>query len=255
MSAPLKQPRLPRIERGTLEGASSASSIVRTGSSDENAHLWVVSYADLLMVLLCFFVLFFSTDKTRRDSVIHRILVTTESTSKIFSGASSEKGIKLGDNSAQTQTQPKTLAKTETPSAQSVTHSIAEGLRDLNLKTTHDGESLMIEFPDNSYAEGKAVLSTAQKKLLFNIIARLEPYSKEIDLVFIGHTDAVPVGRAQTKRVMDNIDLSSERAKYAMLGASQMGFPMDHLKIEADASTSRQSRTLSISIIDRGAKP
>ena len=40
---------------------------------DDSTHLWAVSYADFLMVLLCFFILFFSVDGPKGECyAVHR---------------------------------------------------------------------------------------------------------------------------------------------------------------------------------------
>jgi len=252
MSAPLKKPRHARNDRSyAMQAVSSASSITKKGESDDGSHLWVISYADLLMVLLCFFVLFFSTDKTKRDSVIHRILATTESGSETIAAQPIVQTPVQTQIPVQVQVQPP--QKVTSPPLPSVSHSIIESLSDLDIETKHDGESLMIEFPDNAYLKGRAALTPQYKMLLFKILTRLSPYSNEINLVFVGHTDSDPIHR-KTQRISDNIDLSSERAKYALFRAQRMGFPVDHLRVEADASARRQSRTLSISILERGGK-
>ena len=60
----LKDPRLPRVERARA-----------IHLEDETSHLWAVSYADFLMVLLSFFIIFFSLDKKTKDSVIDEIML------------------------------------------------------------------------------------------------------------------------------------------------------------------------------------
>ena len=85
------KPRLHRVEK---PATPSLAKTLLSSSGEEGNQIWMVSYADLLMILLCFFVLFFSISPETRESVIHKILLTeaTKDTPfvKVASAASGE---------------------------------------------------------------------------------------------------------------------------------------------------------------------
>jgi chemotaxis protein MotB len=232
MSELLKKPRLPRINR--TQKLSLVGSIMSMHGGDSNDHLWVVSYADLLMVLLCFFVLFFSVGKEGRNTLIHRILMNDLKGVSKTVASGSEGGMSTQANSGG-----------HTPYSSRDIESVLKGL---NLTTLKEGESLVLFFPDDVYPKGKTELPDSEIVVLNDLLTRLKPYQHDMDLVFVGHTDPSPVAHAKTSKIEDNFDLSSARAKRALRIAEKMNFPTNHLRIEADGSFKRSSRTLSITV-------
>ena len=66
-----EKPRLQRVEKPTIPSLAHTL-MSATGESSELG--WIISYADLLMILLCFFVLFYSSSPETEGSVIQKIL-------------------------------------------------------------------------------------------------------------------------------------------------------------------------------------
>jgi len=235
-----KPSRLPRVNRTPQ---SSLGNSVLSLQSDSNDHLWVVSYADLLMVLLCFFVLFFSQGKDTRDSLIHRIMVhdlsATPSAPSIVAGAA-------------TQVPPTNLAKDSTP--RKLPTALMKAFQGLSLTTLKEGESVVLFFPDDIYGKGKIDLPSTQEAMLLDLFKRLKPFAQELDLTFVGHTDTTPVRQSASRRIADNFDLSAARAKGALTLASRFGYPVERLRVQGDAAFKRSSRTLSITLQEREGK-
>lgn len=235
-----KPPRLPRVNRTPH---SSRVNSVLSLQSESNEHLWVVSYADLLMVLLCFFVLFFSQDKSSRDSLIHRILVRDLTAAPSSASATA---------AAVTQLPSTDLATTSAPPK--LPAALIESFQGLSLTTLKEGESLVLFFPDDIYGKGKINLPPAQEAMLLDLFKRLKPFAQEIDLTFVGHTDTTPVRQSASRGIADNFDLSAARAKGALSLASRFGYPIERLRVQGDAAFKRSSRTLSITLQEKEGK-
>ncbi len=232
-----ERPRLHRVEKPSVP--SLANSILAS-SEASNDHTWIVSYADLLMILLCFFVLFFSISPDSQESILHKILLTEENPSV------PPNEIRQNADSTGTQSIPS--------GDRLLFRKISSELAGAQLNTSLLEDTIVFELPNNSFAKGKVDLVPKQKRVLARLFARLKPYATEINVVLIGHTDRTKVVSLKKKRIYDNFDLSAARAKSAYQIAIQSKFPESHLKLEGDSSFDRASRTLSI-VIKARAKP
>ncbi len=200
---------------------------------DEGAHLWAVSYADFLMVLMCFFILFFSTDEGKRDSVLKRIGQITQV---------------LGAGETQTGTLAK-AGSAAPQSATSVQNAVKSALADLPVVLSANGETLTLLLGENMYEKGE-VFPTHQSdlKVLNETLTKLKPYQGSIEITFVGHTDLTPVSKSHGQYLNDNFDLSSLRATRVLQYAVHSGFMPEHLTAQGSAGNVRQSRTLSLVI-------
>jgi flagellar motor protein MotB len=208
--------------------------------TDESGHTWAISYADVLMVLLCYFILFFSADQTR-ESILEKIIATPQL---------SEIGSPAVESTESASVEPEVARF----AAADVFDSVQAGLSQTGIKTQPLGQSLLIVFPDNVYGKRRVNLPRAHRVQLEKIFEHILPYKDHIEVVLVGHTDSSRVV-TKTARVRDNLDLSSERANRALLVAARMGFPIDRLRSKASSQFERSSRSLSIEIIPREAKP
>jgi flagellar motor protein MotB len=228
-----KKARFPRLERP--EPPSIKRSLATAGTA-ENDHLWVVSYADLLMVLLSFFVLFFSTGKLTDDKLIRKLLLKEPTVAS--------KQVTEQANSVQTS-----------PSVKPVHHLSGELLRSLsglNLTTARQDDKIVVYFPDNVFREGSIRLPKSQVQSFKKLISEIAPYSQQLHFKIVGHTDhAWKVGEKRISRFRDNLELSTERARVALQFAVRNGIPQQALSVEGAADFQRDSRTLSIVIEER----
>lgn len=221
MQHKVRYPRIERPEHLTIE-------------EDANATSWAVSYADFLMVLVCFFVLFFSLDESSQKSMILKI-------------SASFKGKTLG--SAET--------KTSTTSAKSIDIEkvLAKDLSALNISFTKDKNSIVIHFPENLFATGKYDLSAENLDSLKSIFTKLIEFKTHLRLYFEGHTDDQALHRQVSNIVIDNYLLGSLRAAMALKVAKSMGFAEKDMFIQTTSSHQRNSRTLSVKIEPQEGSP
>ena len=74
------------------------------------------------------------------------------------------------------------------------------------------------------------------------------PYADDIDLTFVGHTDAVPLGVSKTRLMNDNFALSVMRATRALQFSIREGFPAERMAAKGSAEKKRNTRSLSLII-------
>lgn len=216
MTALLKPSRKPRVIReDPVEGLH------------EDSHSWAVSYADFLMVLLSFFVIFFSLDGDKKEEVFQRLIAGAPATdSKELKNFNDR--LPNGVNDVLTK---------------------VEGLY---VTRPDEKEKMFIYFEDNIYAPGQLDLNEVQVEKLKGILGKLEPFMKEVNITFIGHTDNVVVSASKNRFISDNFDLSSLRATKALQQAVKAGFNPEKMFAKGVAEHSRGSRTLSLVISPSG---
>lgn len=223
---PSEHKRYPRIERDDVIEVHE----------DENSHLWAVSYSDFLMALLSFFILFFSMDQNKRQNII--MTLTQEFAQK--NGSSEIKNVAgfaglSGHGDAQT-------------APQRAPNSFYEALKEMDVKTELDKESLVINFPNDLFGPGQYNFSKVQAEQLTKVLAVLKNHNGQMNLYFEGHTDDSPLKIHKNEILVDNYVLSSLRASSALRLAQNMGFTEKNLFIQAASSNTRNSRSLSLRI-------
>lgn len=228
---PNQQARMPRIER-TEEPRIQ----------DDTGHLWAISYSDFLMVLLSFFILFFSVDPNKKDSVIQKVLLANGGT-----------GGQLTQNmkSVRTVQTAQTVQRTPAAAPAKLPHFDAKMFLNLKVAMRERDESVLLIFPENIYPKGQVRLSKKEAMRLRLVFERLMPFKNLIDVTVIGHTDKTPVTKIRSRYMHDNNDLSSARANEALRLAARTGFPSDRLSAKAVAANDRNSRTISLLVSAR----
>ncbi len=214
------KPRLPRVDRDVEVKIHE----------DENQHLWAVSYADFLMALLAFFILFFSMDEPRRDDLLHTLTMQFEKASLT--------------KSAQADRMPNSIPG-------SVSADIMNQLKDLNVSFIPEGRSLLVNLPDDYFRPGRYRIDSKNRHVMTRLLELVKPYSDHVNIYFEGHSDEEPLARAKTPVLTDNLVLSSLRATSALNFAKEMGFHADHLFISGMGSGQRKTRTLSLRLEPR----
>ncbi|MBX3019915.1 MAG: hypothetical protein KF767_18655 [Bdellovibrionaceae bacterium] len=225
MSELRKKPRKLRVERRT--------------SGDSGIHAeesWAVSYADMLMVLLAFFVVFFSIDnKSEKDDLIDLL-----SGKKAAAGDREKAGgnvveqVRVGDKVGQAAEGLEGLQK------------FVMKLPGFETETRVEGRKLILHFPENIYGPGKYMLTGDMMKSLDEVIDRLKPYQAGVDVAFVGHTDEKQLRASRGRTLANNFDLSSLRASRALQRAIEMGIKPATLSAQGGAEFSRNTRSLTI---------
>ena len=190
---------------------------------------WAISYSDLLMVLMSFFVLFYQATPGKTKSLLEQLAVTVGGKPAVVAKPPSVKA---------PPAMPETLAAV-----------LAAAHLPVDIETSR--RSLVVHLPDNVYPPRGFRTTPEVERLLASLMDRLAPYAGQVDLYFVGHTDQQPLSHGNAY-LSDNFDLSTLRATHALQFALAHGFPKDHLFAQGGAENLRDSRSLSIRIKPRG---
>lgn len=206
--------------------------------SAEDSTSWAVSYSDMLMVLMSFFIIFFSYDETKRSTILSEL--STEMNGKVAEVSAKSP---LADT-AEDEGEGEVSEGRE--QLQSMNQSMKDAAihSDLSAQT----EELTIHLSDGLYEPRTFDLNLKAKVELEKVLRVLKPYNQKVRIVFIGHADSSTFRRGN-KYLGNNFDLSALRASRAMALGLEMGFDIAYLSIEAEGSNLRNSRTLSLKII------
>jgi flagellar motor protein MotB len=208
---------------------------------DPLQHLWAISYSDLLMVLMTFFILFFKfgslmTKVSPLDGVLRKL--------KQNGGyAAGSRGIASENAGGLNSAVPLPI--------QAVAGRFSDGK--LNFKVIGKGRELLVDFPDNFYPLGQYVISDLQKIELLKTLELLLPFKETVSLTFIGHTDDLPLTRSN-QIINSNLVLSNLRASRAAEFALLQGFDPSWVSTRGVGQYQRRQRSLSLLVSER-SKP
>lgn len=258
-------------------------SVKRAMPADEGQN-WAVSYSDMLMVLMSFFVIFASFDERQRKDIISRIAVEMKpSVAKVHtpngsgsgsgsgnasgggfgegtgsgtgigsgtgtgSGSGSGTGIGFGGGSGGSGSGALAVVPVSAPrySITAVWKSFS-GL-DVALEKTPEGDALIVNLPDQIYGKREFVPSPDVEQRLGDIVKILSPYRDQISIIFVGHADSSNLKR-RNKFLNSNVDLSALRAARAMEFAIEAGFNPKQMSIESAGANTRNTRSLSLKV-------
>lgn len=192
---------------------------------DENQHLWAVSYSDFLMVILSFFIIFYSPDEQTRATILNRI---SQQFSKDSAPADGEANF----------------------GSQRLPTSLSAAFPDLKIEKEDTQDVLYIHFPENFFKAGQFELSKEQEQAVEAVLLTLKNSSDKIQINFEGYTDPEPIKYTQRRYtfIKSNYQLSSLRANSALEIARKIGFNESHLLASAFSSNKRSSRSLTLKI-------
>lgn len=226
---------------------------------DDHEESWAVSYADLLMVLMSFFIVFFNLESGSGEQNLVDVI------SKSFKGEGTSPG--------------KYKSKGDGIAPFGGVGVLISDLKETNLKfvaidgsgnTIRDGKlsgiksdldkvgvgelprmrGLIIELPDDIFEVGAYDLNSKTKSSIDEILAKISSYSEKLAVVAIGHSDTIPM-RGDREIIKSNFILSSLRASKAVEYIVGKGFNTNWVFGQAVSVENRASRSLSIKIYER----
>ncbi len=221
----LAPPRVVRTERSHVE--------------EGDAHLWAVSYSDLLMVLMSFFVIYFSFDDA------------SSAKTGILNIAKSMKGDVVAGSATDGGTMKNTGTGSGTGFVNGTNDSFKKRLESLNVKVETPGSALMLNLESDIFPLGQFELNGDTQARLKEVLDIVKPYKDEVEIVIIGHSDSARMGKKNTY-LSNNFDLSSLRALKALQFLLEQGFPSDRISAQGAGENARNSRSLSLKIQLRG---
>lgn len=232
-----KKPRLGRLE------------VVRRGHDHQNRiphydeHSWAVSYADFLMVLLSFFVIFFG----QSDGVDNVIFKITQELSK--NNDSSTGSIHQASKATESLgTFAGNFSGSGPLERQAIANELRKQFSGFKISENEKEKALSIQLPENIYEKGQFKLTADSKKQFEDLAKLLLPFKDSIAITVTGHTDNVAVNSSGVKKFDDNTELSSLRAYYATKNLIELGFSENQVRIKTLLKEHRNSRTLSVHV-------
>lgn len=184
--------------------------------SDENDEDWMVSFADIVTLLLCFFVLFFSENKKKVDVPVDVIReISTEFSPVVpvdpgkksdqeLSGISSEKFGKSENNVSEK------MMKEVNKNLNEKLNSLSGNNIDYDLQSINSKEILLRVWNDGMFKSGSASLSPKGHDLVMGVAKTLSKYSGKIEIRIEGHADSQAIKPGS--KIRNNLVLSSLRA-------------------------------------------
>jgi hypothetical protein len=236
------------LHKGSLRTSSN-----RHGGGHDSS--WAVSYADFLMVLLSFFIIFFSADS---HNPLHKIMLDLSGKKQVSEVTYEDKGGRI-DNIPGTGSGTGLAAgagagldgaagpggKTATgEDAESIFSSIANDLTGVKVSSNKKSDWIAFDLPADIYKLGSYDAPIAE---LNKILPQLKKYSKEISITIIGHSDATAFNGNRPVIGSSNLTLSSVRAAYASIYV-QKELPDVLVSTQASSNQNRNTRSLTFII-------
>lgn len=205
-----------------------------------DGHGWAVSYADMLMVLLSFFVLFFSLDDNPEGAREQLRMISMQINGQETLSSNGGKGVPGGEKAeGDREISPKEAARQIA--------SLAEVLKMEGLKIEVKGDKLIVDLEDSTFTSGAYRTNEKLRIQIEKFAEKLMPHKDKVSLTVIGHTDDRPMGY-KSELLADNFDLSSIRALTVLKMMVKDGFPKEHATARAASSFERNSRSITFEV-------
>lgn len=212
-----------------------------------NDHLWSVSYSDMLMVLLGFFVIFFGQGQDVAKDVLDIIAVdmnhgnSTNSSQKTSESLSSKSLIE--------STAAPTVGDHQDLPIEQIGATIRESLSysSVVIEPIDNGRVIRITFPQMIFVPGGTNILPQAQVELDSVMTTLMPYFKMIHIHIVGHADQTNVvipGNWYT----NNFELSAIRAAQIAQVFDHHGFAKENIVISGGADNIRDARSLTLLI-------
>lgn len=245
------QPKTPAVS--LMQASAPRPQIVEAEAGDSNP--WAVSYSDLLMVLMSFFIIFFSFEDAKPvpDSVKKIADFLTDS--KIVNQLRPED--QLANTTTAQSTAPGAITQAPTDTDKSTQNRLAERLSDLMapsagfVSETTLADGLIIEFNGNIFGSGKWNVDQKLSAQLDLFVSALMAQSESIEIEVIGEADRQPVTLKPGKIATDNLILSSLRASSVVKYLTKKGFSEGNLKASGVGSTRSGKRSVSLKVTSK----
>jgi flagellar motor protein MotB len=217
---------------------------------EEEGHSWAVSYADFLMTLLSFFIIFFSISNKEENLELKALLAKMKQDQKeeikLKVEEETKKTIFMTNKDAQDGL-PRTKKYGDLRSDQFENSLTRLGI---TIEYMEDEGFFILKLPNNMYAPGEISLNPKGKELMKKFFHTIKPFETGVDVTIVGHTDEAQVSqRNPASLIQSNFDISVLRASKALqFAVNDLQFSVDRLSAKGSADLKRSSRSLSIVI-------
>ncbi len=181
---------------------------------------WAVSYADMVTLLLGFFVLFFTVDfdKERAESLMKSLSISLTQAEGRFPSSEEQ--------------QEATLADGEVGAGQLPSPDLALEVEDTDINLVEFNEKLIVDFLGVSFfRSAQTQLTSDGEKALNKFAERYIPYAGQYIVQVQAFTDHRPVRSRRGLAFSDNLELSALRSVAAMRTLQQAGIPLNRMRL------------------------
>ena len=198
----------------------------RPGASEADSEDWVISYADLVTVLLCFFILFFSD--ASEDAVLEEIAeIFTVEEDKFEDKPTTGASYRLSRDEAKMMAHIESRIENEIFGLEQ--YSVEFGFE------RNRNELVLRILEKNFFEMGNWDLTRVGRKILRQISEQLMPFNERMNLTIEAHTDSIPVQPNQ--HFLNNLSLSALRASTAANVLLKEGLSEQHIFVKGYGST------------------
>lgn len=230
---------------------------------EDHEESWAVSYADLLMVLMSFFIVFFNIESGKGENENELIDII----SKPFKSgeASKNKGREIsgtkksGDISTLAELQKELrglnvnalgIGKDGKTIRDKEEKGLSSDLDKKDISSVVNMRGLLVELPNDIFNIGSYRMNSEIESYIDSILEKISEYSEKITIVAIGHSDKIPM-RAGKQVIDSNFVLSSLRASKAVEYIVSKGYDKDWVFGQAVSVENRATRSLTLKIYER----
>lgn len=214
----------------------------RKDGEDSLQFLWAVSYSDLLLVMLTFFIIFYQYSDSFSKSPLEKIVVKLKTEANAV-----EAGVQ-GEGTASRG--PATSEQITFMSLESLRNQVKNGTTPNMGKENYRG-GLVVNLSENIYKPAEFNMTPQIQSELKAILDVVKPQADKLALTFIGHADDKPVVRVGANVIDSNLVLSNLRAARAVQFAVAEGFDPRWIAAQGVGEYRRNSRSLSVQIVER----
>jgi flagellar motor protein MotB len=207
----------------------------RNQPSKQGEGSWAVSYADFLMVLLSFFIIFFSMDKKTLLHSISADLHKFAAANGKGNNSGSAKGPYAGSGQG-------TGLGSSISDDQGIIRKIASSIVGAKPILAKSPDKVILDLPADIYAVGEYELDP---NLLNPIIEQLRPYAEHVNIIVVGHADSISFAEKKKNIMRDNMTLSSVRASFASIYL-RAKLPQTVIWTQGMSENKRNTRSLSL---------
>jgi chemotaxis protein MotB len=198
----------------------------RRGTEDQHVDDWLMTYADMITLLLCFFAIFLSVSMPKEDKV-------QEASKKVLEQFAKPDALAGKFPSPETSGMPRSDSKMPYQNMPSIVDQF-EGKNNMEIKK---GDRI-ISIDMNSaplFGSGSAMLSEEGGKMLMDVVTIVnDEQFRDYRVTVEGHTDDAPISTVQFP---SNWELSTARASAVVRFLIGNGVRADRLRAEGFADT------------------